>query len=1394
MAFIKCKMCGGDVDVQQGATWGTCDFCGCKVTFPKDSSDQRVNLFNRADAFRRQNEFDKAISAYEKILEDDQTDAEAHWGAAISRFGIEYVENPVTFERKPTLHRLQTTSILADEDYKAAIENAPDEETRKLYEQQAQEIADIQKKVLEQSEREEQYDIFLSYKETDANGERTHDSVLAFEVYNTLTREGYNVFYAKESLKGRLGDEYEPIIFSALRSAQVMVLIGTKKEYFEAEWVRNEWTRYLDIMKQEKDKPQDEQIPRQLIPCYRDMDAYELPVELNMLQSMNMNSLGFLQELSAGIKKIMEGATQNSYVGKTDEISRLLQRAMNQSELGEFGRADALAEKVLELDPNNATAQMVKLLVQLKVNTPDELVKQKQPLTHNRLYIMACRNAKGAQKKRYESYNKKIISNLETAEKQKNLDKVLNTIKGLEAKEKKLSKDDDSGFRALSKSFDEQADLLEKMGDFGGAAEKAKEYHKHAEDIEKEIKVRIDERQRRLEEELAQKRAIEEQAKREREEKERAEREAQRKKEEAERQRLAKIRRHKAHKRLAIFLVILAIAGAITAYKMFFEDKFAYTSAVNTIEESDSVVQLDYSEEVLDRLGSDYEDVKQRQAQIAADRRFLNNDQQGAYKAYLDLDPKYRTPAKLSWYEQQYQTGESLIAQKKFDDAIALFSGIGYYQDLSSPTGTKDAQEQILRAYAEKGYEKLRLGQYEEALISYNLAGNYKDTAERIAQTQAAMLFQQGQYEEAYHAYHQLDAKYFTSDHRSWYDQLYNNAKFMLDSGDYENAIVAFENIRYYSEGDRVAEEQLKAAHYSYAKDLMIEQRVSEAIEQYRLAVPYSNSESLIGQLEADALYDAGKYAEAYERYMLLDEKYRTHKDDYRKLYDDAKDLLEKQGNIKEAIHNLEMIAYMDSDDYPIQKMLNTAYITYARSLLTPAVKIDNAKVIEAAKYFALAEIDGSQELNQYYYLSGQSALENDDPESAKEAFSRCSGFEDTEEQINNYYYKKGIAALEAGAQKEARAALEQVPGYKDAASYISRIDAFENAEKLLRQQKLSEARKAFLQVGDYLGASQLAEQCSELMYQKAKNMSVTERLAVYEELGDYADCKALAEGIMKDYNTAKLAFAAENYEDAISLFGNLGDYKDSAEMYQNSLVGRARAMIKKGNYPEGIKALQQLDPALLDEHEIENVKIAYADSVKSEGKIFEALELYRQIEGYSKEQLAVHMEAAEASLTDEKKVAEIYASLNPDTHEHDMAAYFLAQAAGKAGYTDSAIRILKELGDFSDSHQQLAELAYQKGMEYQRAFQYAQSLQYLELAKGYKDADSKLQYGNYAYANELLARKEYEKALGIYDSLGDYLNSIRNAQKCRDALNTDEQAADEAETEAAETEAGSTN
>ena len=123
--IIKCKMCGGDIDFIPGATYGTCEYCGSTSTIPQAEDENKLNRYNRANHFRRQCEFDKAVAAYEKILEQDDTDAEAHWGAVISRFGIEYVEDPATHQRIPTCHRVQVASILTDEDYLAAVENAP---------------------------------------------------------------------------------------------------------------------------------------------------------------------------------------------------------------------------------------------------------------------------------------------------------------------------------------------------------------------------------------------------------------------------------------------------------------------------------------------------------------------------------------------------------------------------------------------------------------------------------------------------------------------------------------------------------------------------------------------------------------------------------------------------------------------------------------------------------------------------------------------------------------------------------------------------------------------------------------------------------------------------------------------------------------------------------------------------------------------------------------------------------------------------------------------------------------------------------------------------------------------------------------------------------------------
>ncbi len=297
MSIFKCKMCGGALDIAENATTVVCEYCGGKQTLPKLSDDKTTRLYDRAGHFRRNNEFDKASAIFEEILNENNTDAEAYWSLVLCSYGIEYVEDPATKRRIPTVNRAQFTSVFDDDNYRSALKYA-DIGQKAIYEAEAKEINEIQKGILTISQKEEPFDIFICYKETDENGSRTRDSVTAQELYYQLTDAGYKVFFSRITLEDKLGAAYEPYIFAALNSAKVMIVIGTKPEYYNAVWVKNEWSRYLTLVKQSGGK-------KILIPAYKDMDPYDLPPEFSHLQAQDMSKLGFMQDLIRGIKKII---------------------------------------------------------------------------------------------------------------------------------------------------------------------------------------------------------------------------------------------------------------------------------------------------------------------------------------------------------------------------------------------------------------------------------------------------------------------------------------------------------------------------------------------------------------------------------------------------------------------------------------------------------------------------------------------------------------------------------------------------------------------------------------------------------------------------------------------------------------------------------------------------------------------------------------------------------------------------------------------------------------------------------------------------------------------------------------------------------------------------------
>lgn len=346
MAVLKCTVCGGELDINTDLSVGVCKFCDSVITIPKEL-DKKGNLYNRAIFLRQNNEFDKALATYEDILREDNSDADAHWGLVLSKFGIEYVLDPKTQERKPTCHRTQTQSILSDPDYLAAIQYS-DIEARKVIENEAKRINDIQTKILEISQKEEPYDIFICYKETDELGNRTEDSTLAQEIYYELKKKGYRVFFARKTLESKLGTEYEPIIFAALNSAKVMIVVGTKAEYFNAVWVKNEWSRFIHMSKDAH---------KTIIPAYRGISPYELPAELSSLQSQDMSKIGFMQDLSDGIERCMRGEIkkQNEVVANygTTPVERLLQNSETYLKLNNFSSAEEVYTTVTKDYPED---------------------------------------------------------------------------------------------------------------------------------------------------------------------------------------------------------------------------------------------------------------------------------------------------------------------------------------------------------------------------------------------------------------------------------------------------------------------------------------------------------------------------------------------------------------------------------------------------------------------------------------------------------------------------------------------------------------------------------------------------------------------------------------------------------------------------------------------------------------------------------------------------------------------------------------------------------------------------------------------------------------------------------------------------------------------------------
>lgn len=416
MKVFECKMCGAALHAEPGQPVCRCEYCGSTNTLPQVNEERIVNLFNKANSYRLKSEFDRASNTYEIILDEDFSNAEAHWGIVLCNYGVEYVKDS-DGHMIPTCHRARHESILSDPDYLEAVANS-DIVSKMVYEGEAKNIALIQKHILEVSAQEDPYDVFICFKNTDEFGNETEDTDIARTIYLYLKDKNYRVFFSPVSLLEYAGEDYEPHIFAALDSAKLMLVVGTNVEYIHAPWVRNEWGRFLSMAKKKGSN-------KVLIPCIKDLSPYDLPGDFSNCEVLNTASPSFWDSLQKNASKIIvkEKKVEEPKIiaggyDMNSDAAATCKRGFISLESGEFSEAIECFNKSLDKNPENSKTYWGLLLAHASCRNNDELANRGTPFTDDKEYQKAARFADEKTKAEYDGVIQRVTQKIQSTIKQ----------------------------------------------------------------------------------------------------------------------------------------------------------------------------------------------------------------------------------------------------------------------------------------------------------------------------------------------------------------------------------------------------------------------------------------------------------------------------------------------------------------------------------------------------------------------------------------------------------------------------------------------------------------------------------------------------------------------------------------------------------------------------------------------------------------------------------------------------------------------------------------------------------------------------------------------------------------------------------------------------------------
>ena len=382
---ILCPNCGSHETVDQNQETFKCHHCF--RTFPtKESKTVLDSTLRRRldDAIVNRNscDFDDAKSILDDLVSEHPDIAEIYYQRLLTDYGVSFVsEDGTTINQKPVISSVQPDSIFSKDEYhklESLLAKLPNQ--LENYKSRLEEIEKIRKDAQKAIEKIPPFDVFICYKRTAEDGDSlTQDSYTAGKIYQKLStispNNPLNVFFAEETLKHYTAGAYEPVIYRALFTAKLFILVCASpkhKEYLLAPWVKNEWTRF----KKRKENHPDENLG---LLCVFDkgFNAGLLPQALQKLQALEYDA-DFNDHLEEALIEYLPRAKKSQFSNANVKASKVGPLSIKAEEVG---RREFKGYKEKALD-NSEKTDFTMAVADMKINTNSKYKAAYRKLTH----------------------------------------------------------------------------------------------------------------------------------------------------------------------------------------------------------------------------------------------------------------------------------------------------------------------------------------------------------------------------------------------------------------------------------------------------------------------------------------------------------------------------------------------------------------------------------------------------------------------------------------------------------------------------------------------------------------------------------------------------------------------------------------------------------------------------------------------------------------------------------------------------------------------------------------------------------------------------------------------------------------------------------------------------